>query len=76
MKIVVCDPCKAEDDTLTKTERYFSVKGQPQLRMDVCDKHHKEVGKLNIIEYVRYAYKSHGLDLSEKTDEEVKAFLK
>lgn len=73
-KIVVCDPCKLEGK-LFQTNRYFKVKGQSQLRLDVCPKHHDEVAKMSIIEYVRYAYKSNGLDLSDKTDAEVKAFL-
>lgn len=73
-KIVVCDPCK-EEGNLVQTNRYFRIKGQPQLRLDVCPKHHDEVGKMNIIQYVRYAYKCNGLDLSDKTDEEVKKFL-
>lgn len=72
MKISICDPCKIEDDKITETNQYLKVKGKPMLKMDVCAEHNAKIKKMNMIEYARYCFKINGVDLSDKTDDEVK----
>lgn len=72
MKVTICDPCKKFDSKTTETLRYLKVKGKPFLRVDVRDEHNKEVNKLSMPDYVRYSFKLSGIDLSDKTDNEIK----
>ena len=55
-KIHVCDVCKSEGK-LTETRRYFSVKGKPMLRIDVCPVHNDKVKKMGMTEYKIFVYK-------------------
>lgn len=70
MKITICDPCKSAGQTI-QTSKYMSVKGLPNLRLDVCAKHNEEAEKMTMVDYVRFVYASHGMKLTE-TDEEIK----
>lgn len=65
MKITICDPCKTFDKVNTETLRYMRVKGRPDLRLDICDKHSKVVNKMNMDEYSSYVLKCHGFDVSK-----------
>ena len=71
MKITICDPCKTFDGEIVETQRYMRVKGMPNLRLDICPKHSLEVKALNMVDYVRYAYKCNGVELKQ-TDQEIK----
>lgn len=74
-KIIVCDVCKKENK-LVETRNYLKVKGMPALRLDVCDKHNKEItGKYPRItpEYVQYVYDLQGINIDLET---AKAMLK
>jgi len=57
MKITVCDPCKVFDNKVVETQRYMKVKGQRQLRLDVCPEHAKEVQKMTMPQYKEYCHK-------------------
>lgn len=65
MKITICDPCKTFDKNTVETMRYMRVKGRPELRLDICDTHAKEVEKMNMTEYADYVLKCHGFDISK-----------
>lgn len=64
MKITVCDKCRTVKKKLVETTRYWSVKGHPNLRLDLCDTCGAEVKKdypKITPEYVQYVYKLKGL---------------
>ncbi len=71
MKILICDPCKKENK-LVETLQSIKIKGNPHLKMDVCESHRDEITKMTTMEYVRYQLKLRDIDLSQKTDQEIK----
>ncbi len=62
--IHVCDVCRS-NGKLVETTRYRSVKGRPELRLDVCDACDKTVPK-NMTEYVKLVYRTKGVELSDE----------
>jgi len=73
MKITICDVCKKEGKT-TETQRRLSVKGHPDLRIDVCDMHSKQIqGKYPRItpEYVQYIYSLNDIEIELTTAKEM-----
>jgi hypothetical protein len=58
-RIKVCDVCYHEKK-LVECNRYFSVKGKPELRLDVCEEHNASTKKLPMPEYKRLVYKCKG----------------
>jgi hypothetical protein len=72
MKILICDPCKKEDNVVTETSNYLKVKGNPALRLDVCEKHKAKLHSMGMIDYVKYCYKlNFNMDVAG-TDQEIK----
>ena len=68
-KIRVCDICR-KDGKLTESKRYNSLKGHPDLRIDVCDAH-KDTAPNNAIEYIIFAMKVlYGMDVDHEQAEE------
>jgi hypothetical protein len=69
-KVMVCDIC-LKDGKLTKSEKYFRVKGRADLRIDYCEACRPRIPKA-MKDYVKFAYSMHGIELK---DEEVSTFM-
>lgn len=60
MKILICDPCKLEDNKVTETRRQLKVKGKSFLNIDVCTSHGEEIGKLSFADFESRVLAMHG----------------
>ena len=55
-RVKICDVCKHEDGKLVECQRHFSVRGKPELKLDVCNKHNVSVKPLKMEQYKRLVY--------------------
>ena len=62
-KVLCCDICK-KDGKLTETNKYISVRGKPDLRLDHCPKCKSKIPQ-NMTKYVIFVYDLHGIKLTE-----------